>query len=199
MPPVQEDKSIHVAEMFQRIVNAVAPGCAPSSNLPSVLVVPDHARRWAAQSIPDGPLLSLYVGAPVAVRRWPEKEFAAVADFAVREFGARVAVLAGTPDTYLARNVRQLCCQRDKVVVFENMSISQLAAVIARSQLLVSNDTGPMHIGPALGVPTLGLFSVGYPEHYRPLGTLSRFLRAEAIENIGLEDVLRQVSEMWRG
>jgi ADP-heptose:LPS heptosyltransferase len=199
MPPVQEDKSIHVAEMFQRIVNAVMPGCPPFSDLPSVLVIPDHARRWAAQSIPEGPLLSLYVGAPVVVRRWPEKNFAAVADFAAHELGARVVVLAGTPDTYLARSVQQLSRNRDGVVVFDDLSIPQLTAVIARSKLLISNDTGPMHLGPALGVPTLGLFSVGYPEHYRPLGALSRFMRAEAIENIGLEDVVRQVSEMWRG
>ena len=79
-----------------------------------------------------------------------------------------------------------------------DISIPQLAAVIARSKLLVSNDTGPMHLGPALGVPTLGLFSVGYPEHYRPFGERSRFLRAERIEDIDVSEVIAQVSEMWK-
>jgi ADP-heptose:LPS heptosyltransferase len=199
LPPVKEDKSVHVSEMFQRIVDAVTPGCGPSPYAPPVLIVPEHARQWAAQFIPEGPLLSLYVDAPVDARRWPEKNFAAVADFAAGELGATVAVLAGPRDTCYATNVRQFSRKRDRLLVVDDVSIPQLSAVIARSRLLVSNDTGPMHLGPALGVPTLGLFSVGYPQHYRPLGEHSRFLRAQTIQNIRPEDVIRHVSEMWRG
>ena len=73
MPPVVEDKSIHVAEMFHRVVNTVTSGCEPASNTPPVLVVPEDARQWAARTIPEGPLLSLYVDAPVPERRWPPK------------------------------------------------------------------------------------------------------------------------------
>ena|SRR5437867_6400230 len=186
MPPVPEDKSIHVAEMFQRIVNAVTTGCGPSADIPPILVVPEDARQWAARTIPEGPLLSLYVDAPVPERRWPEDNFAALATFAAEKLGATVVILAGSK-----KNV-------GKFTVLNDLSIPQLSAVIARSTLLVSNDTGPMHFGPALGIPTLGLFSVGYPEHYRPLGDRSRYLRSENIQNIRVEDVIGQIREMWR-
>jgi heptosyltransferase-2 len=199
LPPVNEDKSVHVTEMFQRIVNAITGGRTLSSATSPILVLPDSAQRWAAQSVPDAPILSLYVGAPVAVRKWPAEHFARVADFAIEELGAFVAVLAGAPDSEVAQRVQQLSHKPDRVIVLNDVSIPHLSAVIARSQLLVSNDTGPMHLGPALGVPTLGLFSVGYPEHYRPLGERSRFLRAERIEEIANEDVIRQAREMWRG
>ena len=187
MPPIPEDKSIHVAEMFHRIVNAVTAGCEASDDVPPVLVVSDDARQWAAQAIPEGPLLSLYVDAPVPERRWAEDNFAELATFAAEKLGATVVILAGS-----RKNV-------GKFTVLNDLSIPQLSAVIARSKLLVSNDTGPMHLGPALGIPTLGLFSVGYPEHYRPIGDQSRFLRSENIQNIRVDDVIGQIREMWRG
>ena len=81
--------------------------------------------------------------------------------------------------------------------MFSNLSLPQLTALIGRSRLLISNDTGPMHIGPALGVPTFGMFSVGFPEHFRPLGEKSRYLRANPIEAITAEAVIEQVEKMW--
>ena len=51
--------------------------------------------------------------------------------------------------------------------------------MISRCHLLVSNDSGPMHFGPALGVPTLGLFSLSDPRHYRPLGNRSRVVQED--------------------
>jgi ADP-heptose:LPS heptosyltransferase len=198
LPPIKEDKSVHVTEMFQRVVSAVTGKCASSSAAPPVLVVPEKAQTWAEQMVPGAPILSLYVGAPGAVRRWPGEHFARVADFAIEEFGVSVAVLAGRPDRGVAESVQRFSRKPNRVIVLNDISIPQLSAVIARSQLLVSNDTGPMHLGPALGIPTLGLFSVGYPEHYRPLGERSRFLRAERIEDIASEDVIRQVREMWQ-
>ena len=157
-----------------------------------VLVVPDHARDWAANTLPNGPVLSLYVDAPVPERQWPEEDFAEVARFAAGKLGATVAVLAGG-----GGNLRPFSEIHDRVIALSNVSIPQLAAVIARSKLLISNDTGPMHLGPALGIPTLGLFSVGYPEHYRPLGERSRFLRAENIDDIGVGDVIEQIGHTW--
>jgi ADP-heptose:LPS heptosyltransferase len=69
--------------------------------------------------------------------------------------------------------------------------------MIASARLLISNDTGPMHIGPAVGVRTLGLFSVGLPEHFRPVGNGDRFLRAIPIERIRVDEVVELVEEMW--
>jgi len=82
-------------------------------------------------------------------------------------------------------------------VIVDRLSIRELAAAQARLAVFVSNDTGPMHIGPAVGVRTLGLFSVGYPEHFRPIGSRDRYLRANPIEEIETEKVIALVTEMW--
>lgn len=197
LPPVSEDKAVHVSDMFQLIVNSCADGRDVPVQSSPALVVPDSAQVWAVEAARYPSLVSFFVGAPVKVRRWPAEYFARVADFIVQQFGASIAVLAGPHETEIAEKVRSLCKTPGQVSVFSNLSLPQLTALIARSRLLLSNDTGPMHLGPALGVPTLGLFSVGYPEHFRPLGSRSRFLRAEPIEEISPETVMQQIGSMW--
>jgi ADP-heptose:LPS heptosyltransferase len=197
LPPIHEDKALHVSEMFRLIVTSVVDGCRPASPSGQIIRVPASAQEWAAQATPSSPLISLYVGAPVAVRQWSVEGFARVADFAVEELGASVAVLAGPPDSELADRVQKLCRNPERVSIFNHPSVSELTAIIARSRLLVSNDTGPMHLGPLLGIRTLGLFSVGFPEHFRPLGEHSRFLRANPIEKISADDVIQSIKQMW--
>ncbi|HLQ75831.1 MAG TPA: hypothetical protein VK210_00660, partial [Terriglobia bacterium] len=63
--------------------------------------------------------------------------------------------------------------------------------------LWISNDTGPLHLGPILGVPTLGLFSIGLSEHFRPTGTQDRFVQGDPIETIAVEKVIGSVEELW--
>ena len=77
-----------------------------------------------------------------------------------------------------------------------NLALPQLAALFNRCDVLVSNDTGPMHLGAAAGVPTLGLFSVARPNHYHPLGAASRYVSCPSIEQLDTETVYQCVLEM---
>jgi ADP-heptose:LPS heptosyltransferase len=83
------------------------------------------------------------------------------------------------------------------VQIFSALSISRLAAVIASAGMMVSNDTGPMHLGPAFGVPTIGIFSVGIPTHFRPTGVRDRFVQGNPIEKVGVDEVVRAVDQVW--
>ncbi len=196
-PPVFEDKSLHVKEMFRRVVNGI-PILEPASHEDcGGLVIPRDLREWAAGLSPERPPIALYVDAPVEDRRWPPERFAEVADFAIEEFGTLILTLAGADGARLAEAVRRESRNPDRIRVFTTATIPQLVALIASARLLVSNDTGPMHIGPAVGVPTLGLFSVGFPEHFRPTGPADRFLRGNPIHRIQTRDVIEAVTEMW--
>jgi len=199
-PPVLEDKRLHVAEMFRRVVEEVTEQVARIRPCPAQergLLIPNGLRAWATGVSPKEPKLALYVDAPVRERVWPPERFAEVADFAIEKLGARVVVLSGEAGTRLAEGLRDASRNRAQLCLFTNPTVPQLAALIASSRLLVSNDTGPMHIGPAVGVPTLGLFSVGYPAHFRPIGPADRYLRANPIESIQVGDVIAAVDQMW--
>jgi ADP-heptose:LPS heptosyltransferase len=197
LPPVLEDKSLHVSDMFQRVVTAAGGKTLTNASSCPVLVLPEPVKAWAEEVAAGEPVVSLYVDAPVPIRRWPAEHFARVADHVIDRFGARILVLSGGSESGIGERARHLCRGAESVSVFSNLSLPQLTALIGRSRLLISNDTGPMHIGPALGVPTFGMFSVGFPEHFRPLGEKSRYLRANPIEAISPEAVIQQVEEMW--
>ena len=203
-PPVIEDKSLHVAEMFQKVVAAV-----PAT---SVEAARYRACASPALSPPDlsGGVLGrltiekakektvvLYVDAPVPERTWPPEKFAEIADFASERLGAAVIVISSGERAELASRMKAAVRNREKLKVLTDLDLKQLTATIASGHLLVSNDTGPMHIGPAVGVPTVGLFSVGYPEHFRPTGEHDRFLRKNPIQAIETRDVAKVIGEIW--
>jgi len=193
-PPVVEDKRIHVAEMFERVVAGIpSPGLRPPSpgGRGPVLQISASIRQKQQKKI------ALFVDAPVLDRIWAQERFAAVADFAIEKLGATVVVISSSAGAELAARVRASSKHGQELLVVSNVGLPELAATIASSRLLVSNDTGPMHIGPAVGVPTLGLFSVGYPEHFRPIGPTDRYLRRNPIGKIEVQDVIANVEEMW--
>jgi heptosyltransferase I len=187
-PPVVEDKSLHASESFFRLVRSFAPAPAGIPQEPP-LVVPAVALRWAAENLPRSPFAVLFVDAPVAERIWPLDRFAAVAEHITREHGCSV-VVAG-------RNSNLLESRVEGIQTLPDLSIPNLAAMIFRARILVSNDTGPMHLGPALGVPTVGIFSVGIPTHFRPTGPTDRYVQGNPIENVSVNDVISAVNQVW--
>jgi ADP-heptose:LPS heptosyltransferase len=189
-PPVKEDKTLHVAQMFQKVVAGI-----PSSV--AVDAVPDHPTLTVDTEKAKTATLALYVDAPVPERIWPPEHFAEVADFAVEKLGAAVVVLSSKRGAELAGRVQRASRNRERLSLATDLTLPELVKVIASARLLISNDTGPMHIGPAVGVRTLGLFSVGYPEHFRPIGNGDKFLRAIPIERIQVDEVVEVVEEMW--
>jgi len=197
-PPVKEDKTLHVAEMFQKVAAAV-----PAAH--AVVSGESFCRKTGAPAAPLGRLglkkaerltVTFYIAAPVPERIWPPERFAQVADYAVEKLGAAVVVITSPERIDLAGRLREACRNASELSVFADLTLPCLSAVIGSSHLLISNDTGPMHLGPAMGVPTLGLFSVGYPEHFRPTGLHDRFLRANPIEMIPVKDVIEAIDEM---
>ena len=197
-PPVIEDKNLHVADMFRRVVHAI-PGVTPrGSQLAKVLIVQDSVKERIRSIAVNSPLMTLFVGARAADHLWPAARFARLADLMVERFGASVMVATGTGDfeAGLAQTVRATARNRDRIWSLGAIEISDLVGIIASSKLLVSNDTGPMHIGPAVGVPTLGLFSLSSPQHYRPVGPASEYLIGNPIEKIELEEVFETAQRM---
>ena len=189
--PVVEDKSLHVSEMFQKIVESL-----PSTSGKTKVEAAKPLGRLAVRKRRE-PTVAFFVDAPVPERIWPPEYFAEIADFAIEKWNAAVIVISSNERPDLASRVQKACRHPDRLSIFTNLTLPELARVIASADLLVSNDTGPMHIGPAVGVRTLGLFSVGYPEHFKPIGSGDRYLRGNPIEEIAIEDVIETVEEMW--
>jgi ADP-heptose:LPS heptosyltransferase len=119
---------------------------------------------------PDGqPLVVLQPSATDPRRRWHPGGFAAVGD-ALAARGARI-VLNGSADDVAVNRAVVAAMRSPALDLAGRLSIGGLCAVLARARLLVSNDTGPLHLARALDTPTVAVYWIGNVRSFGPLST----------------------------
>lgn len=133
------------------------------------------------------PLIGLFPGAGHPSRRWPLEQFAGLAEYLVRNDGVRPIVFAGPEERPLIPQIKNLFPK--STIIFDKLTIPQLAAAQARLAVLVSNDTGPMHIAAAVGTPVVLLLDRRAPESYIPLGEQHRVIYSSTIPEITIDEV----------
>jgi len=94
-------------------------------------------------------------------KRWPADRFAAFADRAADRWGLRSLVIGGTQDKALAHDIAARVAT--PILDATGTPLSTSAALIARSRLLVCNDSVAVHIGLITGTPTVALFGPTNP------------------------------------
>lgn len=102
-------------------------------------------------------LLAIHPGASCPSKIWPNERFAEVADRLSEKYGLKVLVIAGTQDAGLALQVIQNM-HFPALNLAGRASLSQLASLLKRCRLLISNDSGPIHIAAALNTPVISIF-----------------------------------------
>lgn len=116
-------------------------------------------RQRAAQLVPAAPGQKLVVvqpGASDARRRWPAARFAAVADALVEE-GALLAIHGSADEAPLVAAVME-AMRYPALNLGGRASLGALCGLLERAALVVSNDTGPLHMALALGRPCVGIY-----------------------------------------
>ena len=141
-----------------RYLEVVALVGAPGVTLEPRFAVTDADLEASLHSVPEDsqPLAVLTPGASDARRRWPVERFAEVGR-ALARAGARVIVSGDASE-------RPLCEELARGVgssatsVAGMLSLHALVGLLARAAVIVSNDTGPLHLGTAVGSRTVGIF-----------------------------------------
>ena len=146
------------------------------------LDVSDDRKRRARQLLSEqgvrtrAPLVLLCPGSINSrAKRWPAERYAALADRFI-ESGANV-LLIGSPGEL---DVSQEVCkhaQRQPIVLTGKTTVAEVAATISLADVLITNDTGPAHIGAALGTPTLVIFGPTNPLTTYPLSPGAEIIR----------------------
>lgn len=162
-------RGLHRAAAYVALVTGVAPTEAPVPRLAVPPVLRDRWREVAASAgvggVADGPLIGIFPGGNASSRRWDPDRFAAVAR-RLAGGGARVVVFGGPAERSLAAEVAGDVA----VSVAGRTDLRLLAAGLEACALLVTNDTGPMHLAAAVGTPTVSLQGASDPAETRPLG-----------------------------
>jgi heptosyltransferase-2 len=144
------------------------PAKAPRLHLSDVERV-EGAARLDQAAPPGEPRVGLHVGNRWPAKRWPEERFAALLR-ALSKLGARGIVLAGPGEEALARRVAEGVrgAGRAPAPVIAGLPLRSYFAVVASLDALVTNDGSPLHVGPAVQVPTVGILGPTVPEIWFP-------------------------------
>ncbi len=86
---------------------------------------------------------------------WPPECFARVADLLTEKLGVQVMVVTGPKEVEVARAIEAASRRRIFNLVDEKIPLDLLKALVKRSALLISNDSGPRHFAAALDVPVI--------------------------------------------
>ena len=129
--------------------------------LPRRNALADEARTIL--SLDDRPVVALLPGARWENKRWPVEHFAQmVRELRIRRDDLRFAILGGKSDSTLAQQI--FAAAPDACVdLTGRTSLPQMVEVIRHCRIVVTNDTGPMHVAAALRKPVVGLFGPTNP------------------------------------
>jgi lipopolysaccharide heptosyltransferase III len=140
--------------------------------LPVVWFSPEDAASASNLSPRGQPVIILAPTANWAPKVWPPERFETLfrrlADTYIA--GAMPAVIAGPGETEAAMATHVLDALPNAINLVGRLSLSEIAAFMARASLFVGNDSGLMHLAAASGVPTLGLFGPTDAGEYGPSG-----------------------------
>lgn len=164
----------HIAEVFGDLVAAV--DARPDDLEPRLELPPESRRmlsRWREQFgiDPADKVVALNVNAgPISpARRWPRERFLELGRLLLEQPGLRVVLIGGPDEVPYVTPVAD-GLGPGAMNLAGRTSLAELLGVLAGVDLLVTNDSGPLHLAVALGTPTLSFFGPESPRIYGPRG-----------------------------
>ena len=133
-------------------------------------------------------VIGLHVGAGKPQNRWSAIKFAELIDQLHQQYKCSVILTGSSSDIEEIEYVNKHT--KVKTVQFLNKTIPELAALISRVNLFITNDTGVMHVAGTTGTPQISVFGPTNPFNWAPVGPNKYFIRkSDLIDDISVEEV----------
>ncbi len=160
---------------------------------------------------PGRRVITITPGAAFEKKRWDKEKFAKVAALVVSQFDVNIVISGNSKEYDLAEEIR-IMINNDRVFnLAGKITFRQLAYILSQSSLLITNDTGTMHLASAMKCPVVAIFGPGNPLRYGPIGTKNFVLHTKrtcfpckveskckkgfvCMEDVSVEDVMMAVS-----
>jgi len=108
-------------------------------------------------------------------RKWPKERYAQLADELSGQLpGARVCFIGAPNERPYVASIAELCKTPRRHVLAGELSLRELLVLFAEARLVVSNDSGPMHLACLVDAPIVGLFFADTPTLFAPIGSRVR-------------------------
>lgn len=187
--PLPSQQSLHHTHYYQKLVEAITQVSA-KDRMPKLVVTSNHqllGQQEFAEVFSSSNTLFIGIN-PGSVygsaKRWESERFAELGDQLVRKIHAnypeissvRCVLIGGKGEEALGMRIADRM-RSQPIVLSGKTTMQELMGVLTRCVVLVTNDTGPMHVAQALGVPVVAIFGSTDPETTGPAGEESGVIR----------------------
>jgi heptosyltransferase-2 len=155
-------------------------------------------------------------GASCPSKIWPKDRFARLAEELSKNYGCQIVLIGGAGERRIASKVKEHLPTLRIIDLSGKLSLGMLGWLLKEARLLISNDSGPVHVASAVGTPVISIFGRNLsglsPRRWGPLGDKSRVIHKEVgcpvclahncrinflcLDVISVEDVLKEVSSV---
>ena len=138
------------------------------------LHIDEQARQWVKEELHDcpRPWLAVGVGARWLTKRWPPEHFADLLRRAQKCFGGTAIFVGRGDEAPFSRAAAALLEGRTRDLSGLT-TLPQLVALLSEADLMLANDTGPLHLAAALGRPVLAPYTCTRAHRHGPFGQLA--------------------------
>lgn len=165
------------AHAVDRLMSAlVGLGIAVDGPAAFDIAIPEEARSWASKVTPESPFVVVNPNARWTTKRWPIANFAALSKEVYRRSGALTVIVGGPDDVERGEELARLIGPAATNLTASG-GLGRLAAVLERASLMITNDSGPMHLAVAVGTPVVAMFGPTDPALVGPYGNGHTTLR----------------------
>lgn len=158
---------------------------------PVRMPIPVQGLRQAEALLPAGNWALLSPWADYSGKRWPMRHWAALA-VALQQRGYDVALIGPPP----SKGLEVVEWPASVVDLRGCDSATTWPALLTRASLVVSVDTGCLHMADALGIPVVGLYSVAHPSEYAPFWQRSQCVYSSRMDELTVGQVIALVEPM---
>jgi lipopolysaccharide heptosyltransferase II len=183
------DPAVHVSVNARQLVRRAAGasyrpgsvGASPSGRPRPHLAIPADSDRRAGALVAGArsPLVGVHASAGRLSKQWHVDRFADVARTVATRHGATIVLTGSAADRPMVSGLARRLTGIPFIDVAGTLDLPALAALLSRLDVVVTGDTGPMHLASALDVPVVALFGPSDPRRYGPLGPRHRVVRVD--------------------
>ena len=124
------------------------------------------------------PLIAVNPVAKWETKLWPNEKVARLADTLIDEYDTEIVFTGGSGDWPIIQDIMSVMKGR-AINLAGNTTLKMLTALYEKTALVISTDTGPMHMAAAVGTPVVALFGPTAPWRTGPYGSIHQIVRAE--------------------
>ncbi len=121
----------------------------------------------------EGDFICIHAGASCLSKKWDARRFSETADILKEKYKSNIVLVGGEETLSISEEI-MTASKKEIIDLTGALSIGELAELISRSRLFISNDSGPVHVAVAVGTPVISIFgrkSPGLsPKRWGPLG-----------------------------